>query len=174
MVPIRRKAARGWIGLLTGILILLVSCDSNSPNEQTVDSRTPLNRWSTDEAWSILQAQDQRDISTLCGFLKDTTWQVRRAAALAFASVRNGEAVDCLKPALNDRQAAVRAAAAFAMGLCGNTDANRQILWNTHFRKWWNCLTVQCDHLKPLDVCLRSDMMKPSSHRHLRAPGPPR
>ena len=44
----------------------------------------------------------------------------------------------------------------------------------THFKKWWNCLTVQWDHLKPLDVCRRSLMMKPSSQRHLRAPGPPR
>ena len=47
-------------------------------------------------------------------------------------------------------------------------------LVSTHFKKWWNCLTVQWDHLKPLEVCRRSLMMKPSSHRHLRAPGPPR
>ena len=44
----------------------------------------------------------------------------------------------------------------------------------THFKKWWNCLTVQCDHLNPLEVWRRSLMMKPSSQRHLRAPGPPR
>ena len=33
---------------------------------------------------------------------------------------------------------------------------------------------VQCDHLNPLEVCLKSLIMNPSSHRHFLAPGPPR
>lgn len=44
----------------------------------------------------------------------------------------------------------------------------------TYLRKWWNCFMVQCDHLNPLEVCLKSLIMNPSSHRHFLAPGPPR
>jgi hypothetical protein len=44
----------------------------------------------------------------------------------------------------------------------------------THFKKCLNCSTLHWDHLKPRSVCLRSDMMKPSSHGQCVAPGPPR
>ena len=76
----------------------------------------------------MLQAQDHRNVDALCTHLQDSIWQIRRAAALAFASVRSGEAVPCLQPALRDRKAAVRAAAAFAMGLCGNVDEAEEMV----------------------------------------------
>lgn len=43
-----------------------------------------------------------------------------------------------------------------------------------HFRKWWKLCTLHGDHLKPRSVCLKSDIIYPSSQRHFSAPGPPR
>lgn len=43
-----------------------------------------------------------------------------------------------------------------------------------YLRKWWKLWTLHADHLKPRSVCLRSDIMYPSSHLHFSAPGPPR
>lgn len=43
-----------------------------------------------------------------------------------------------------------------------------------YFRKWWKLWTLHADHLKPRSVCLKSDIIYPSSHLHFSAPGPPK
>lgn len=130
MVQTRQEKTRRAAGKLIALALVLLqfACTEQAPTKLDVNETSPVNRWSTDQAWGVLQAQDKRDIPKLCAFLNDTTWQVRRAAALAFASVRSGEAVDCLRKGLNDESDAVRAAAAFAMGLCGNADEAEELV----------------------------------------------
>ncbi len=95
----------------------LLSCGGVAkPSEGT-------NRWADERLWPVLEAQDHRDVPTLCAFFTDSSADVRAAAALAFASISGEVPTGCLLEALADRDAFVRAAAAFALGFTADSSA---------------------------------------------------
>ena len=71
--------------------------------------------------WSIIDAQDRRDVETLIAALGDTARTTRAHAALALASAGDSTAVPALLHALSDTDPTVRAHAAFAFGFCGDS-----------------------------------------------------
>lgn len=98
------------------LLIALVGCASNVP-----DQLRPINKWSDPNSVAILDAQERRDTPALCTFLSDTSEAVRSAAALAFASVQDTLAIDCLLKAFGDPSEEVRLNAVFAMGFVADS-----------------------------------------------------
>ena len=107
-------------------LVLLVAlffgCSSDEP-------RTPKspNRWSDARLWPILEAQEHRNTTALCAFLKDTSATVREAVALAFASVQGTAAVPCLLGALHDASPQVRSMAVFALGFIADSSVVQEM-----------------------------------------------
>ena len=79
------------------------------------------NRWADEALWNVLQAQDRRNVAALCDALDHADAEVRRTAALAFASVQDTAGIPCLTRSLDDPEPRVRAAAVFAMGLVADT-----------------------------------------------------
>lgn len=98
------------------LLIALVGCASN-----VADQLRPINKWSDPYSVAILDAQERRDTHALCTFLTDTSEIVRSAAALAFASVQDTLAIDCLLKAFGDPAEEVRMNAVFAMGFVADS-----------------------------------------------------
>lgn len=115
-----------YLGIAAVCTMWLVACSDRGNVSES--HPTPVNRWSTDEAWSVLQATEKRDIPALNELLQNPIWQIRRSAALGLASVRRSEAVPSLLAALRDSSAAVRAAGAFALGLNGTADNAEDML----------------------------------------------
>ena len=107
-------------------LLLLPSCTSTET--PILNESAPVNRWSTDKAWAVLDAQEHRDVETLSTLLHDSIWQVRRMAALALASVQDSSAAPYLVSSMRDSIGGVRAASAFALGFCGNADDAEDII----------------------------------------------
>lgn len=89
----------------------------------TAPSTGPVNRWADERLGPVLDAQEHRDAARLCGLLRDTSAQVREAAALAFASVQSPAGLPCLIEALADPRPAVRGTAAFALGFVADSTA---------------------------------------------------
>jgi cyclophilin family peptidyl-prolyl cis-trans isomerase/HEAT repeat protein len=120
---------RTLFAVLLSTLMLAMACSTDDRTEDTrVEDDIPVNRWSTDAAWQLLQAQDERNTSVLRQGLNDPVWQIRRAAALALASVQDSATTPALMRALQDSSGAVRAASAFALGLTGSADDAEDIL----------------------------------------------
>ena len=97
-------------------LLLLAACSAAS--EPVAEGR---NRWADEALWNVLQAQDRRDVAALCEALDHADAEVRRTAALAFASVQDTAGIPCLTSCLYDAEPRVRAAAVFAMGLVADS-----------------------------------------------------
>lgn len=108
--------------LLPVLVALLVACTTT---EQTREASP--NRWSDERLWPVLEAQEHRDVPTLCVLLNDSSAKVREAAALAFASVQDGASVGCLLNALTDPVAGVRSTAVFALGFVADSLAVQQM-----------------------------------------------
>ncbi|MCB0778793.1 MAG: HEAT repeat domain-containing protein, partial [Flavobacteriales bacterium] len=97
-------------------LLFLAAC-SAAP-EQGTEGR---NRWADEALWNVLQAQDRRDVGALCQALDHADAEVRRTAALSFASVQDKAGIPCLTSSLDDAEPQVRAAAVFSLGLVADT-----------------------------------------------------
>lgn len=99
------------------LLLLLLTIACGTAHKPAAPSAPTL----SDAQWRVIDARDHRDGTTLCGLLRDTSANVRAAAALAFASVGDSSGVPCLLHALSDADARVRCNAAFAFGFCGDS-----------------------------------------------------
>ena len=67
-------------------------------------------------AWALNEMKEQRAVTALCNLLLgDTRAEVRTAAAEALGEIRSATALPSLQQALNDREAAVRAKASWAI-----------------------------------------------------------
>lgn len=99
-------------------LLLLGACVSEPPPPSA-----PPNRWSGPRMLLVLEAQEHRDTQALCALLMDSSFAVREAAALAFASVQDSASIPCLLVALKDHDARVRSTAAFALGFIADSSA---------------------------------------------------
>ena len=104
--------------LLALTLLFLVACSSDQPPPST-----PPNRWSDPRMLPLLEAQEHRNTSALCELLLDSSFAVREAAALAFASAQDSASRPCLLRALKDPDARVRSTAAFALGFIADSAA---------------------------------------------------
>ena len=107
--------------LLALPLAALLSCGGATTSGEADQQRKPLNKWSDDRLWAVLEAQEHRDTKALCSMLQDTSGTVREAAALAMASVQDSTSRPCLITALKDPFAAVRGQAAYAFGLVADS-----------------------------------------------------
>lgn len=95
-------------------LLLIAACTSAPEIGEHPGS---TNKWSDPDLQLVLQAQDRRDVETLCRSLEHPRSEVRKQAALAFASValiHGPMACACLMSAFQDTSAEVRRAAAIA------------------------------------------------------------
>ena len=100
--------------LFLALGLFAVGCSSSLPDRKN-------NRWADEALWNVLQAQDRRDVAALCNALDHADAEVRRSAALAFASVQDTAGIPCLTRSLDDAEPRVRAAAVFAMGLVADS-----------------------------------------------------
>lgn len=88
------------------IALTLFSCHKKKSN----------NRFSDPTLVKIYESQDQRDSKQLLPYFKNDTAVYREAAAMAFASVQDTNAISELAQLLNDKEESVRYAATFALG----------------------------------------------------------
>ncbi|MEZ4760066.1 MAG: peptidylprolyl isomerase [Flavobacteriales bacterium] len=100
--------------LFLALGLFAVGCSSSLPDRKN-------NRWADEALWNVLQAQDRRDVAALCNALDHADAEVRRSAALAFASVQDTTGIPCLTGALDDPEPRVRAATVFALGLVADS-----------------------------------------------------
>lgn len=105
--------------LLFALTVLLVGACANEPPSPSA----PPNRWSGPRMLLVLEAQEHRDTQAFCVLLMDSSFAVREAAALAFASVQDSASIPCLLDALKDHDARVRSTAAFALGFIADSSA---------------------------------------------------
>ena len=102
------------------ILLLISACGPAKPDPDASGTVPP------DELgprWAVLEAQDHRNTSALCAFMQDSSAAVRKAAALALASVQDSASRPCLIAGLKDPVAEVRKNAAFALGWIADSAA---------------------------------------------------
>jgi cyclophilin family peptidyl-prolyl cis-trans isomerase len=102
-------------------VLLFVSCGGNDGSSDTTTKPPPPQGWTDEGLLAVLDAQDHRNTPALCAFLKDSSANVRAAAAMAFASVQDSAAAPCLIGALSDANTMVRIHAAFALGLVADS-----------------------------------------------------
>jgi len=105
---------------LLSLVALFTACADNGGPISTTTPPPPQG-WTDERLLAVLDAQDHRNTTALCAFLKDSSATVRAAAALAFASVQDSAAAPCLITALGDANTLVRIHAAFALGLVANS-----------------------------------------------------
>ena len=84
---------------------------------------TQVNKFSDPEIRTIYTLQDERKTDSLILFLTHQNPAYRAEAALAFASVQDKKAIPGLRILLNDKDARVRRAAAYALGQVGDQAA---------------------------------------------------
>ncbi len=103
-------------------MLIFTCCSNNFLNESTLEEKNliPANNFQDKKLQSLYTFQDRRDSRRLLSFFSDPDPKYRRAAALAFASVQNSEAVAPLERLLSDPDQTVRQAAAYALGQTGN------------------------------------------------------
>lgn len=94
------------------LLACLAACGTAPQDDAASDAGNP---WTAPGLAPVLVAQDRRDVPALQALLQDTAPSVRRAAALAFASVQDSLARPDLLAALGDPDGSVRQAAACAL-----------------------------------------------------------
>ena len=99
-------------------VILLTTCGSDRPAPSA-----PPAEVDSDTLWSLIAAQDHRDIPALLAFLDHPLSEVRERAALAFASNPDSSAVNALVGRLADPEPAVLKAVAVAIGNAGDSTA---------------------------------------------------
>jgi hypothetical protein len=80
------------------------------------ERKTFINKFSDPDIARIYELKDRRKTDSLYIYLTNEDPELRREAALAFASVQDSTAVANLAPLLGDKDRSVRKAAAFALG----------------------------------------------------------
>ena len=97
-------------------LILFIASISACQQSIEAPSDNGLNKFSDPIIAQIYDYQDRRDSKALLGFFDDENHVYRMESALAFASVQDTVAIKPLGYLLNDPNAQVRKAAAYALG----------------------------------------------------------
>jgi cyclophilin family peptidyl-prolyl cis-trans isomerase/HEAT repeat protein len=106
------------IYLLT-LLAFFISCSNDKKSGN--GSSGPANKFHDTTLVRIYTLQDERNTNALLAYLDHSNPLYREEAALAFASVQDTAALKKLGKLLNDEQANVRKAAAYAFGQAGDS-----------------------------------------------------
>lgn len=111
--------------ILLGITIIsLVGCLPYE-EERITDINLDLNNPKLQRLYTL---QDERQVDSLYTYFRHKDPTYRYAAALAFGSIKNPNAIDSLKLLLKDEVQKVRAAAAFAIGQIGEESAANDLI----------------------------------------------
>lgn len=113
--------------LCIGMLISLLGCHYDADSDQNNQPLPGHPLFSDSLVQQIYDAQDHRDTERLLVFLKHEDGKYRELAAQAFGSVQDTPAIGSLVKLLSDPEAAVRKAAAFAIGQTGGAGAVEQL-----------------------------------------------
>jgi cyclophilin family peptidyl-prolyl cis-trans isomerase/HEAT repeat protein len=120
----------GFLGLILILAMALASCSNNMLTNSSLEEKNPVvsNVFQDKKLQTITTFQDRRDHKRLISFFSDLNPVYRKAAALALASVQAPEAVEPLGRLLEDPDAPVRQAAAYALGQIGEKVAEPVLL----------------------------------------------
>lgn len=108
-------------------LLLMVSAACQQLPEQS-QKPTAVNKFADNTLQKIYTLQDERNTAELLPYLHNAKTEYRKEAALAFASVQDTLAVPDLLGMLSDTSAAVRQAAAYALGQIGHRSAEATLI----------------------------------------------
>ncbi|QQR88105.1 MAG: peptidylprolyl isomerase [Flavobacteriales bacterium] len=107
---------------IVALVLSFMSC-TEQPQPAASSTIAVVNQWADERMMDVLEAQEKRDATALCGFLSDSTAAVRKAAATALAAVQDSSARSCLISALGDAQMDVRLAVARALSYIADSTA---------------------------------------------------
>lgn len=133
------------------VLVMTVACDQQNSDYHTISAN---NRFSDEVYQQIAEFQDKRDTDSLIGFFDYEKPQYREAAALAFASVQDSEAVGHLNRLLKDVDTDVRIAAIYALGQMGTDSAQNSLLYSLHME---DTIVVRKEVLIALGKCITEE-----------------
>jgi HEAT repeat protein len=108
--------------LMVFLCVVTVTCYKSSTQYEPGDKTGAVkgNIFQDEVLQQVYTLQNRRDAQELTAYLKDTNPGYRKAAALAFASVQDPQAIEPLGELLADRYEGVRSAAAYALGQVKN------------------------------------------------------
>lgn len=112
-------------------LAAFAACRQQPQQSMTATTDTPsqhINKFSDATLRELYTLQDERKTAELLNFLNHPKPQYRREAALAFASVQDTLAIPQLLTSLSDTSAAIRTAAAYALGQIGHKKAQQAMI----------------------------------------------
>ena len=112
------------------LILVVAACSNNVLTNSPVEEKNPqvTNSFQDKKLQTIYTFQDRRDHKQLQSFFSHLDPKYRRAAALACSSVQAAESVDSLGRLLEDPEASVRQAAAYALGQIGEESAEPALL----------------------------------------------
>lgn len=111
------------------VLVLAIACDQNTSDYNKISVQ---NKYSDYVFQQIADFQDKRATDSLLKFFDHERAEYREAAALAFASVQDSEAVGRLNRLLKDVNTDVRIAAIYALGQTGTDSAQNSLIYSLH------------------------------------------
>jgi cyclophilin family peptidyl-prolyl cis-trans isomerase/HEAT repeat protein len=140
----------------------MAACGTAPQDDATSEAGNP---WGAPGLAPVGVAQDRRDVPALLALLQDTSANVRRAAAMAFASVQDSSARNALHAALRDADPAVRAAAAWSLSFVADSavangladvarqepDSTAAEVMNAAAFRAWNAVAHQADAREWID-----------------------
>lgn len=130
------------------VLLLAVACDQQTNDYNKISTK---NKFSDQVFLQIAELQDRRDTDSLIKFFDNDKPQYREAAALAFGSVQDSEAVGHLSRLLRDANVDVRIAAIYALGQIGSDSAQNSLLYSLHLE---DTIVARKEVLTALGKCI--------------------
>jgi cyclophilin family peptidyl-prolyl cis-trans isomerase/HEAT repeat protein len=113
-------------GLFAALLICICACVP--PKDKSGATVVNTDLFADAQIQEIYRLQDLRNTDSLLSYFEDQDASYRYAAALAFGSVRDSNAVEPLGALLKDESMDVRYAAAYALGQIGHASAEPLLL----------------------------------------------
>jgi cyclophilin family peptidyl-prolyl cis-trans isomerase/HEAT repeat protein len=114
------------LGLFAALLVCICACVP--PKDKSGATVVNTDLFADAQIQEIYRLQDLRSTDSLLSYFEDQDASYRYAAALAFGSVRDSNAVEPLGALLKDESMDVRYAAAYALGQIGHASAEPLLL----------------------------------------------
>ena len=133
------------------VLVLAIACDQQTGDYNKISVN---NKFSDDTFLRIAELQDRRDTDSLVKFFDNENPMYREAAALAFGSVQDSQAIEHLTRLLSDINTNVRIAAIYALGQIGTDSAQNSLIYSLHIE---DTVVVRKEALTALGKCVTKE-----------------
>jgi len=133
------------------VLVLAIACDQQSSDYNTISAQ---NKFSDETLQQIADFQDRRQADSLVKFFEYENSKYREAAALAFGSLQDSNAISYLNRLLKDVDPDVRIATIYALGQIGTQSAESSLLYSLHME---DTIAVRKEVLAALGKCITQE-----------------